>query len=374
MLVVVSISFIAILFTFLDSRGILKNGMWFGFVLITVLGCIHYNYGNDYIGYHELFDEITSRPLQYDDLLDSSNSHDPGWVVLNHLFKHLGGFFMMVFVLNIFQNVIYFRFIKENVEKKKWAFAIMIYLLSGSLYIINFSMMRQGLAIALFVWSWKYIKERRMIPTLIILFVASTIHHSAQILLPFVLFAIIPINNKIVAVTFISLFFALYLSSSFLSNVFSSFNDMEQMRSNQYLEYYSRDSNSDDRYAIGLGFLVNLIPFVVAMWALFRKEAVMDGPHKLLISLSMISFLIAPFGQKLAIIGRYSMYFDALKIAAVPYIYSLLPKKLCQVLTAVFILMLLYGYYSFFHSPVWIKDYSTFHTIFSVIYILRLME
>ena len=110
MLVVVSISLIAILLTFFDSRGKLKNGMWFGFVLITVLGCIHYNYGNDYIGYHEMFDEITNRPLQFEDLWDSSEGHDAGWVVLNHLFKHLGGYFMMVIVLNIIQNVIYFRF------------------------------------------------------------------------------------------------------------------------------------------------------------------------------------------------------------------------------------------------------------------------
>ena len=367
MIVVVSASLIAILLTYLDSRGLLKNGMSLGFILVTILGCIHYNYGNDYIGYHEMYDEITSLPLRLDYLLDNTYNRDPGWVVLNHFFKNIGGFFMMVAVLNIFQNLIYYDFIKENVEKKRWVFAMMIYLMSDSLYILNFSMMRQGLAIALFILSWKYIRRKRVVPALMILLIASSMHRSAQMILPFVLLAIIPINNKIAVLTYISLIIALYFSTNLLSDAFTSLNTLDELQGKQSLEYYSRTSESDDLSSIGLGFILNMIPFVVALWILLRNESIMDNTHKMLIVISMVSFLVAPIGQALSIVGRFGMYFDAFKIAAIPYIYSLLPKKWNQVVTAIFLLMLIYGYVSFFRSPVWIKDYSTFHTIFSVL-------
>lgn len=367
MVVVVSVSLIALLLTYLDSRGSLKNGMSLGFILVTILGCIHYNYGNDYIGYHEMYYEITSLPLRFDYLLGNIYNRDPGWVVLNHLFKHLGGFFMMVAVLNVIQNLVYFKFIKDNLQKKHWFFAMMIYLMSSSLYVMNFSMMRQGLAMALFIWSWTFLKTKRVIPALIILLIASAIHRSAQMLLPFVLLAIIPINNKITVATYISLIIALYFSASLLSDVFSSLNTLDELQGKQSLEYYSRTTESDDLSSIGLGFWVNMIPFVVAMWVLIRYGSNMDNAHKLLIAIFSVSFLVAPLGQALSILGRFGMYFEAFKIAAIPYIYSLLPKKWNQVVTALFVLMLVYGYISFFRSPIWIKDYSTFHTIFSVL-------
>ena len=68
---------------------------------------------------------------------------------------------MMVAVLNVIQNVIYYKFIKANVERTWWPIAVFIYLFSTSFYLLNFSMMRQGLVIAIFLWMWKYIKNRK---------------------------------------------------------------------------------------------------------------------------------------------------------------------------------------------------------------------
>lgn len=367
MYIVIFISIFAMLLAFGEASGRIKNGLFFGFVLVTILGCIHYNYGNDYMSYYEMYNYNTSVPFSIDYLqVDNLHDREPGWGLLNYIFKYLGGFYMMVAFLNIIQNTIYYRFIKNNVEKKYWGISIMIYLLSTSLYIMNFSMMRQGLSIALFVYAWEYLKEKRFIPSLIIILVASTIHQSAIVLLGFTLLPFLPLSRRQISIIFIVFVITLYLSGQFLNETFESFISNEGIQGVQTLDYYMKTNETVVTY--GIGFVINLIPFVIAMWGLFFSKTQIDNQHKLLITLSMFSYIIAPFSQVLPMLGRFGMYFNAYSVAAIPFIYSLLPsKRLFGFLLGIYIMMLVYGYILFFQSPIWKNAYTTFHTIFEVL-------
>ena len=365
MVVVVVISLIAILMANLESRGQMKNGMFYGFFLVTLLGCIHYNYGNDYMGYYSTYKEINIIPLRWDYLAGDAYNIEPGWVVLNHLFSHFGGFFMMVAVLNVFQNAVYYHFIKNNVRKREWTISMIIYLMSGSLYILNFSMMRQGLAISLFVLAWSFIRDKKLIQTLIIIGIASSIHYSAQILFPFALLPFAPLGKRTVSFIYVGLLIALYFSSELLSNTFEAISAVEELKSTQTLGIYAEDT---EKSSYGLGFVINLLPFVISIWGLFMRNENLNNEKKMLIMISMVSFLIAPFGQIIPLLGRFGMYFSAYDVAVIPFIYSLLPnKKYYQIFMGVYIFILVYSYYMFFHSPVWAKSYSTFHTIFEIL-------
>lgn len=63
MKIVVFCSFLCVLLTYLESKGRIKSGMLYGFVIITFLGMIHYNYGTDYEGYHDSYQNIISCPF-----------------------------------------------------------------------------------------------------------------------------------------------------------------------------------------------------------------------------------------------------------------------------------------------------------------------
>ena len=111
MFVVIICSLIAILFTFLESRGTFPNGMKLGFVLVTILGVIHYDFGNDYMSYYSVYESIKDVPFDFELIMSGDLYREPGWVFLNYLFKPVGGFFMLVAVLSIIQNVIIYNFI-----------------------------------------------------------------------------------------------------------------------------------------------------------------------------------------------------------------------------------------------------------------------
>lgn len=365
MIVVSCVILIAIFLTYLETRGRLKNGMFIGFILVTFLGCVHYNYGSDYGSYYNIFEDINKYPFSFEILFDNTFTQETGWVAINYLFGNFGGFFLMVAVLNIIQNYIYFDFIKSNVDKRYWTISVIIYLLSTSLYILNFSMMRQGFAIALFVFSWKFIKERRVLLSLIILVIASLFHASAQLIIPFVLLPFIPLGKKMISLLYAVMIAALFFSKDLLGNIFYTIIGYEELDSTNSLDHYM--STSENVLTFGLGFIINMIPFVVAIWSLLCKGDQIDKQKTMLVSISFVSFIIVPFGQLLPIVNRFGMYFEAYSIAAIPFIYSLLPKKMYQVLICVFIMMHIYSYYMFFQNPSFIKPYATFHTIFEVL-------
>ena len=365
MYIVITCSIIAIFLTYLDTRKILKNGMFWGFCLVTMLGCIHYNYGNDYEVYETWFKENTSFAFHFNDLFDGTYNWAPGWVMLNHLFKKLGGFFGLVIFINILQNFIYYKSIKDYVPDRWRVLAVSIYLLSQSLYLLNFSMMRQGFAVSIFLLAWSFIKKRDFLKALCIIFVASLFHSSAQILLPFAFCGLIPQNKgKLVAGIMFFTFIVLYANRDFLQSIFNQFIVIDKLSSTESLTYYANDELQDRSY--GLGFFLNLLPFFVGLYMLYFQQ--IESQNIPLIILGLFGFLIAPFGNILTILLRFSYYSSAYQVICIPYIYSQIKnEKIRYVFVTLYCLMLVYGYWHFFMSPVWSRAYSTFHTIFEVI-------
>ena len=142
-----------------------------------------------------------------------------------------------------------------------------------------------------------------------------------------------------------------------------SFMTIEEFQ--DYADTYSTDNNT---MKIGLGFVMNLIPFIIGMMYLIDTESEHSASDKLLVSISLLSFLIAPFSSIIPLVGRVGMYFGSYQIIAMPLIYKNLKRKYLQwALLFLFIFMLSYSYLTFFKSPVWVDKYTTFKTIFSQI-------
>ena len=363
MFVVILCSVLAFILTWLESKGETRGGMKLGFILITLLGVIHYDYGNDYMSYCNLYKQVTSYTFNLDAILAKEYFRDPGWVILCFLFKPIGGFFVMVAVLNIIQNIIVYRFIKANLEKRQWAFAVFIYLFVTSFYLMSFSMMRQMFAIIVFLGMWKYIARRKWWIPLVVLYLCSYVHGSALLLLPFAFWGFLPMKNATyIAGIYVVLLIILWLFGNTLNDIFQLVIIMDESFS-KYAENYDE---SDTGLKLGLGFIINMIPFVLSVIFLFSKKCKYKPQAKSLVALAAISFLIIPFGQIVPIVSRVSSYFSIFSIVSIPMIYDNLGEKVVRKsLVTLYVLITMYSYYLFFSEGVYVKNYSTFHTIFS---------
>lgn len=366
MYVVVFFSLIAFLLTYLESKGQMKYGMKVGFILLTILGAIHYDYGNDYMPYYELANQVTSYSFDLSKILAGDYYRDSGWVLLCWLFKPFGGFFVMVAVLNVIQNCVVYKFIKRNVELKWWPLAIFIYLFVTSFYLMSFSMMRQMFVVIVFLGMWKYIILRKWWIPLIVLYLCSYVHGSAIVLLPFAFWGFIPMDKaKYVGVGYVTLLIVLWLFHETLSNIFQFAMTLDD----GFSEYAYRYENDEKGLKLGLGFIINMIPFGLSIMFLLSKKNNYSYQTKSLVALGAISFLITPFGQIIRLVSRLGSYFGIFGLASIPLIYGNIKNRIMRLgLLFIYILITLYDYYLFFADSVFSEKYSTFHTIFSQIF------
>ena len=360
MYIVIFISFLAILLTYLDSRYSFNGGMKWGFILVTLLAVIHYDYGNDYRPYLSVFNEVCSY-TSLSNVIYSDLYRDKGWLIVNYLFKYLGGFFGLVAVISIFEGVAYYTTIKKNLPRHLWVFGIFIYLISTSFYLLNFSMLRQGFVVALFLMVWPMIEKRKWWIVAPLLYLSSFIHGSALILIPFAFWGYVPVRNgKSMALIFSIVLGAMYFSSQFLTAipqlVFEATDAFEN-----YEDIYA-DSSVTTRF--GIGFLVYLIPTIISILYLGNSKA--SDEMKRLVLLSCIGSFFTPLATIILMVGRVGMYFGVYRVIALPVSYSAINNKVMRFgLIALYVFILLYDYHIFFRSEVFGPYYSSFNTIFS---------
>ena len=189
MIVVITTSILAAMLVLLGKYE--KSSNWYrnAFILVTFLACIHYNYGNDYNEYYLIWDTISTYSL-FDIIISpqlpyGSKTLEAGWVILNAVFGFDGGFFYMVAFINIVEGWIYYTFIKRFVHAQSYFWSFFLYLFTFNYYLLNFSMMRQGLAMALILLSFIYLCDNNMKKMIVTIALAVSIHTSAVVIIPF---------------------------------------------------------------------------------------------------------------------------------------------------------------------------------------------
>ena len=281
------------------------------------------------------------------------------------LFSHTGkyGFFIMNIVLGIFENYVFYSFIKRRVTMPSWPLAVFIYLFTTSFYLLGFSMLRQYFAITIFILSYKYIEQKRFFVALFLIYLASTIHLSAVLLLPFAFWGFLPIKRvSVYGFLFLAFFGILSISGSALDSVLELFLGVDAVEG--YLDTYGENVSAGSR---GLGFLLNTIPFVVSLYYLFTVRS--DSPQvKLLVLMSCLGTMFVPFAGRYQMVQRFSLYFSIFTIASVPITYQHITKREIRIgLLFIFIFMHVYAYLLFFRDPSYIQKYAVYKTIFSAL-------
>lgn len=362
MYIVIFASILALLFTYLENKGQFRNGMAWGFAIVTFLGAIHYDYGNDYLSYYEIYYQIVNTPFDLKEIIEGYVYHEPGWALLNYLFEYLGGFFVLVAVLNFIQNIIIYRFIKSEVPQKWQTLAVFMYLFVTSYYLMSFTMMRQWFVTCVFLSLWPLIKQKKWVVPLIILFLCSYIHTSARVLLPFAFIGYLPIrSSKPFTIIYALVIILLWISGTFVESLFQSMISITDFEG--YSEKYG-EAQAGGRYA--LGFYLQLIPLFVGIYYLYNSNE--SRENKIIVILSILNFAILAFSRMLPIVGRIGSYFVVFNLAAIPITYGFIKQKnVRNALLFFYILVVVYNYWYFFKNPTWVDHYTTFKTIFSVL-------
>jgi transmembrane protein EpsG len=353
LIITIILGLLTVFFSYLSSFRKVDWGLRFAFILIFFFLSFRYEFGNDYDTYLDLFHKFSSL-----DVYDFSNPYnlfyEPGWVILNFLFQNLGFFSMNIF-LALLSCIVYFRFIVKYIPKNLYWLAVFIYVFTPSFLLLQSSAMRQSVGVAIFVFSIDYLIEKRFLPYLSLILLASLFHYYAIFLV--VVYPLIYFNKKIQFLS--SLFLILSYSLLFIlsKNLAPLFKGLLLTVNDKYSAYTDQGSVNS-----GFGFVY----FTFLLLIILFNDKKHNGEIGLISKISILSFFIIPFGLIIEMSGRFAMYLSPSVVAIYPNLVNNFKAMYFKHLF-VFILIIftLYQFFSFFYSKIYFPYFFEYKSIFT---------
>ena len=361
MYVALLIGVLAMYFAYSESNGGNKNGLKIAFGIITVYLAIRYDFGNDYMNYLNSFQRYqyyTGSLLNFEELKEIQGHGDFGWVILCILCAPIG-FFGMIMILSVFENWVIYDFVKTYVPRNWYPLSVFIYIFNPNIMLMGGSMMRQWLAMCIFIFAVRFIIDRKPIFYFACIIVAMAIHGSAKILLP-IYFLTYLRNFEFSLKSLLWFVPALVVWFAVAPSVLMS--NMDAIMSGEEMERFSDYSEgSGEKYGI-LGIIAAFLFPVVCISQIKRFEP----QYRILIMIFFLSILIRPFGLVIAMILRLSFYFITFSIAVFPMVMEKIARvrrEYMHMFMVIVIVPTLRDFYAFFHSDTWIDKFMEYHTI-----------
>lgn len=350
-------SIIAIFFAWLEDNKTNRHGLKFSLFTIFLYLALRYDFGNDYMHYLEMFNQI-NKFENINELSVTIKGNEFGWLYLNRIFKPLG-FFTMTAVLAAFNCYVIYRFIKKYVPAKHYWFAVFLYTFQVSQMLILSTAMRQAVAVSFFILAIDYIIQKKPFKYIFFIFIATLFHTSAAILLPLILISYI--NWKIKFVHIILVFVVFLIPIYFFKDITAYINVFVSQYFDTY-SYYLENASGASISEIGLGFFLNTFIYFVIM---YNSQFEIDFEKSIFFKIAIISFIIIPLGFGVQLIGRLNFYFMPALLIVFPIVFTKMKKIFRMVYVATVMLFVLYNFYMFFNEGVYKIPFRTYQTIFS---------
>lgn len=211
----------------------------------------------------------------------------------------------------------------------------------------NFSWMfngiRQYLVVSILFAFTFLIEERKFIKYCILVFILTTIHKTAIVMIPIYFLAIKKPWHKTTLIIIVGILFCMIFADKFL-NMFT-----EVMENSSYSEGYQEISKIDDGVNI-ITIFISLIPVLISF--IFRKQlqieknvSVMDIATNMSI-LAVCIYIISKITRSGVLVGRMAIYFTTYNLILLPWLidksFDINEKRLIKYIMVICYLVLFY--------------------------------
>lgn len=198
--------------TYLDIYTKLDNYKkyiyWIICIILILFAGTRYTTGHDWYEYTLRFDEVNT----FSDMLKGSFNYGDlrmewGYLFINTIVKSLGGSINEVFLIMAFATIVLI-FKSCKYYTKYYFLAIALYMRYGYIQ-SNMMFVRQGICLAIFLYSIRFIYSRNLLKYSILIFISVLFHKSSIVLLPIYFIVNKKYSNKTI---FIALVIAIMLA------------------------------------------------------------------------------------------------------------------------------------------------------------------
>ena len=193
------LTIVLVVYSFLEVNNHKKyNSVWVVIALLTVLIGLRYWIGADYGIYFRAYHDLGEK-LDASDILkmitEGRKQVHMEWLYLffaNAIYEAGFSFYIFTFLLAIAAIIIKYKAFTEHAIYPAFAMLLFMY---PTLLVSDGGQMRQGMAMGVLLFSFKYIKERKLLLFLFTVYLAASFHTSAAVFIITYWIVLIPMNS-----------------------------------------------------------------------------------------------------------------------------------------------------------------------------------
>ncbi len=316
-------------------------------LLVPILvSSMRYHVGRDYFNYLRMYDRVVKeigKPAFWD-----FSENEPGFKALIVLCR---------FIFNDRQSIIYvsaiigiFIAFLAYLRNRSGNFALAVLGYMTYIYFPMMNTIRMGISVAVVLFSYEYIAQKKFWKFLIGVLIATSFHYSAIIVLPCYFFSnsLFKASAGLTKFKRILYYVALIVVITNIALIMNIFGETK------YEHYIS------ETYG---GFKLPS-PFSLAFWVIaivFRKDFIaIDKRNRIYADLVILEIFFTFLSYRVSIVDRVLFYFVVAKIALFSSLYKVLGKYHLQILILLLLFIYLrYPYNVFFSQKVMMVPYTT---------------
>ncbi len=327
-----TILFLSTLFAFLAQRSYNSNYkgaytffLFSSFLALFIPAAIRYDIGVDYKHYADYFELIKSGYFV---------AKEPLYILLNKAIALLGLDVQWFFVITSF--IIYY-FLYKIIPIKHLALGVFLYVVT--LYLVDYSAIRQAIAVVLSTYAIQLLSEKRIKKFFIYIALAILIHLSTGLGILLVSPFIRRNYNKYLLLILLLLFYIVVVYGKITQVILFNIGDLIP----KYAWYATSNLNMSAKVTSGLGILIRL--FIAVVIIFFKDSIVKKNRHaNVVVNLYVLYVLAYILNLDVHIFERVRHIYQFFSILSILYFIDIFDKK-SKIVAASCIAFIFYAFF-----------------------------
>lgn len=347
----------------ISNNQMFKNGntqkkVFFSFALLVIIAAIRYDVGYDYMNYYN----FVAYNASYKETLNLN------FALIPRIIIQIAVFFKQPWIFFFISEMLIVIFIYLGIKDQEIDINSAIIVYVSLFYVESLSIIRQALALSVVFWSFKYVREKKLICFLMIILLAVLCHESA--LIGLCIYFIYNYFSLKATFTLIALYFSLqWIIQSYFLELFKQFVSM-MLQINilrRFANYFNGNYNQilEGASKTKIYFILLFVYVFIYYLIICKKRKHRDIEFEKALTIPLIAILLSFFIFSDHVLMRISMYLNITYIFLVPKLIS--EKEVIVKYKKTILLFPFVMYYLIYLITDYINTsgYSPFHFYFS---------
>lgn len=280
----------------------------FPIIVLSLLWGLRYDVGTDYLSYKEIYENNFNGSLW--DSLSGSNVEFL-YALISHVLFHLNmPYYVMFIVMALIPLIFYYK----SFRNKPFLFGYAtFFLMALGVLFWYFNIQRQGIAFFILLYSVDYIRQKKLLPFLLCIIVATGFHISSLLFLFCYLFAYFKPTLFLNRKALLLLYVLTWMFSSPLQSL------LLKIISIALVGKYSAYINIVDSWTMGTGsgiglFLMHIIDIIIILVSPFLCKLYSNFRYDIYFRIFLIGVVFANIAGLNMILSRFPFCFTSMRI------------------------------------------------------------